>query len=190
VSAATAPVLAFVFWHAPAAGVLPDDYEDAVGAFHAALAEDPPAGFRRSLTFRIGDAPWQAGGGYEDWYLVDGSHALDPLDEAAVSSAAGARHDVVAALAGQGAGGLYRLRAGREAIADADTAIWLGKPAKVSYDELYQRLSPWCQEPGVGLWRRQMVLGPAPEFCLRGPGSLELPGDLAPLPIGTARVWP
>ena len=35
-----------------------------------------------------------------------------------------------------------------------------------------------------------MVLGPTPEFCLRGPGSLELPAELEPLTVRTTQVWP
>jgi hypothetical protein len=35
-----------------------------------------------------------------------------------------------------------------------------------------------------------MVLGPAPEFCLRGPGTLEPPAELEPLQVGARQVWP
>jgi hypothetical protein len=183
-------VLAYVFWHRPSTGVAPAVYEVALGRFHAALAESPPPGFRRSLAFRVAGAPWLTGEGYEDWYVLDSSQALDPLDRAAVSSTVGIRHDAVAGLAADGAGGLYRLRAGQEALDGAASAAWLAKPADVSYEEFYARLAPRVSVAGAGLWGRQMVLGPTPEFCLRGPGSLELPAELEPLTVHTTQVWP
>jgi hypothetical protein len=183
-------VLAYVFWHRPSTGVEPAAYEEKLGRFHAALAETPPPGFRHSLAFRIAGAPWLTGDGYEDWYVLDDSQALDALDRAAVSSAAGVRHDAVAALAADGAGGLYRLRAGQEALDGAASAAWLRKRSGVSYDEFYARLAPWTNGAGAGLWGRQMVLGPTPEFCLRAPGSLDLPAELEPLAVRTTQVWP
>ena len=183
-------MLAYVFWHRPSTGVAPAVYEVALGRFHAALAESPPPGFRHSLAFRVAGASWLTGEGYEDWYLLDGSQALDPLDRAAVLSAAGVRHDAVAALAADGAGGLYRLRAGQEALEGTASAAWLGKPLGVSYDEFYARLAPWTNGAGAGLWGRQMVLGPTPEFCLRSPGPLDLPAELEPLAVRTTQVWP
>ncbi len=183
-------MLAYVFWHRPSTGVEPAAYEEELGRFHAALAESPPPGFRRSLTFRVAGTTWLTGEAYEDWYLMDGSEALDPLDRAAVSSGVGIRHDAVAGLAADGVAGLYRLRAGQEALGSAASAAWLVKPAGVSYEELYARLAPWVSVAGAGLWGRQMVLGPTPEFCLRGPGPPELPAELEPLAVRTTQVWP
>jgi hypothetical protein len=183
-------VLAYVFWHRPSTGVEPAAYEEELGRFHAALAESPPPGFRRSLTFRVAGTTWLSGEGYEDWYVLAGSEALDPLDRAAVSSGVGICHDTVAGLAADGVGGLYRLRAGQEALEGAASAAWLGKPSGVSYEDLYARLAPWTSGAGAGLWGRQMVLGPTPEFCLRSPGPLDLPADLEPLAVRTTQVWP
>jgi hypothetical protein len=184
------PVLAYVFWHRPAAGADRVLYEELLGAFHAALARARPPGFRRSIAFHVEGAAWLAGAGYEDWYLLEGSHALDPLAAAAVAPPAGAHHDAVAALAGEGAAGLYRLRTGEAALEGADAALWLAKPAGTTYEEFYAGLARWTERPGVGLWGRQLVLGPTPEFCLRGPAPLELPAELEPVATRTRRVWP
>jgi hypothetical protein len=183
-------VLAYVFWHRPSPGTGPAGYEDALGQFHEALSGSPPAGFRRSLVFRTTGVPWLSGAVYEDWYLLEGSHALDPLDIAAVTSRVGEGHDAVAALAGDGAGGLYRLRAGEPRLEGDGTAVWFSKPSGHSYESLYERLAPWSGAAGAGLWGRQMVLGPTPEFCLRGRGPLELPSELEPVPVATRQVWP
>jgi hypothetical protein len=66
----------------------------------------------------------------------------------------------VAARAGEGAGGIYRLRHGVATFGD-DVAYWFDKPPGTNYaalDELVQRCGGWC-------WQRQLALGPTPEFC-------------------------
>jgi hypothetical protein len=144
-------MLAYVFWHRPAAAVGAAEYESRLAAFHDRLRAQPPAGFRGSASFRV-DQPW-IGDGYEDWYLVDDWHSVGVLNAAAVDQSHRADHDAVAHEAGTGAGGLFALQSGYLAVADAGTAEWsAAKP----------------ESPGTehALWQRQMVLGPAPEFCL------------------------
>ena len=74
-------MLAYVFWHWPATGIAPAEYERMQRAFHASLAEAGMAGLRGSMSFRLdSQAPWLGGSlAYADWYLVDGSAVLDPL---------------------------------------------------------------------------------------------------------------
>ena len=103
------------------------------------------------------DVPW-IGGGYEDWYLVEDWHCVGVLNAAAVDDAHRADHDAVAHQAGAGAGGLFLLRTGDLRIADAGAAEWSAKEPR----------SPAGEH---ALWQRQMVLGPAPEFCLLTPGG-------------------
>jgi hypothetical protein len=136
-------VLAYVFWHRPGDGVDRDRYEDALARFHASLANP-------SAAFRLDRLPFGDGGpGYEDWYLVDGWAELGELNAAAVDAAHGGYHDVAAELAGAGWGGVYALIRGRPE--PPATARWQARA------------------PGDGpeaVWQRQMVLGPAPEFCV------------------------
>ena len=82
-------MLAYVFWHWRRPAIDATTYETRLGRFHAALAAAPPPGFHASFALSLRGAPWaNAGGdGYEDWYLVEGSAALDPLNDAAVSAA-------------------------------------------------------------------------------------------------------
>jgi hypothetical protein len=182
-------VLAYVFWHWPQPQVGVSDYETRLREFHKTLWNHPPPGFRESAVFRVGGAPWiPAEHGYEDWYLMEGSVALDPLNDAAVAPACRAAHDAAARLAAGGTGGLYRLRAGQAALEKAALGYWFGKPAGMLYDDFYKLLAPITAQPGITLWGRQMVLGPTPEFCLHSPAPVELPSPLRAQPVQLARL--
>ncbi|HSS93172.1 MAG TPA: hypothetical protein VLR46_04180 [Candidatus Dormibacteraeota bacterium] len=165
-------MLAYVFSHRPGGGVDVTDYESALKHFHAMLAGAPPAGFLGSSTFRVGDR-------YSDWYLVESSAALDALNEAAVSGARSSAHDAAARMAVDGMGKLWSL-AGGEPPRGGGYEIPFSKPTGTSYADLYERVQPFAALPGVSLWRRMMVLGPPPEFCLIGPAAIELPREFRP----------
>jgi hypothetical protein len=162
-------MLAYVFSHRPAGGVELADYEAALRRFHDTLAAAPPAGFLGSSTFLVGDR-------YSDWYLVANSAALDALNEAAVSGARTPAHDAAARMAVDGVGKLYSL-AGGQPISAAGFEIQFSKPAGTGYADLYERMQPFTGRPDTSLWRRMMVLGPPPEFCLVSPSGLELPRE-------------
>jgi hypothetical protein len=170
-------MLAYVFWHWPQPAIDGSAYLDHLAEFHRTLAKNKPSGFQKSVVFRIQDANWlnTAGEAFEEWYLLDDSAAMDRLNEAAVSGACEEPHNRVAREAADGTGGLYRLRAGQEALAQANFAVWLSKPNGVPYKEFYAALEPLTSQPGVALWGRQMTLGPTTEFCLHSPNPIELP---------------
>ena len=170
-------MLAYVFWHWPQPGIDQDTYVDHLSAFHQTLASNKPPGFQHSVVFRIHGAGWlnTQGDAYEEWYVLDDSAAMDPLNEAAVSGACEEPHNRVAREAADGAAGLYRLQAGHENLAQSRLAVWLSKPAGVSYNDFYAALQPLTSQPEVALWARQMVLGPATEFCIHSPTEIELP---------------
>jgi hypothetical protein len=134
--------LAYVFWHRPAEDVARSDYEERLRAFHATL--ESPSG-----SFRLHALPWKAVDGYEDWYLVEDWAALGELNEAALAPARRAQHDAAAAASVAGWGGVYRLLHG------------------ASEPPAAARWSAAHEDAGTA-WQRQMVLGPAPEFCLAG----------------------
>lgn len=148
-------------------------YEVALRRFHAELARARPAGFAASTTYRNND------GGYSDWYLVESSAALDSLNAAAVSGTRSAPHDAVARMAADGAGKLLSLAQGVAEL-DALHEAEFAKPSGMAYADLYEMLRPFTSRAGVALWRRMMVLGPPPEFCLVSPAPLALPAELAP----------
>ena len=151
-------MLAYVFWHRPRDGVEVALYERRLRAFHREVREP-------SSSFRVAPLPFTPDDGYEDWYLVPTWAELGSLNAAAVTGARGGPHEEVAALAGEGWGGVYRLVRG--AAVAPSSVRWTTKPAHESYDGFLQALSEET------VWQRQMVLGPAPEFCLVGRGAVD-----------------
>jgi hypothetical protein len=163
-------VLAYVFWHRRAAGTGREDYEARLAAFHAALGDAVVA----SATFRIAAPPFateEPGEAYEDWYLVADWAAIGGLEAAAVSGARKEPHDAAAALAAHGWAGVYGLLRG-DAVPPA-AARWEDKPRGESYDAYLARSG------APAIWRRRLVLGPAPELCV---------AEAAPGPAARTRV--
>ena len=183
-------MLAYIFWHWPERGAELANYERAMLDFHAALKTQAPAGFDASWTFRPSSLPWLPSDArpYEDWYLVEDFAALGPLNEQAVAGRAKASHDAAARAAAAGAGALYRLMRGEPAVAEAEYAAWITKGKQRSYEQLFAALEPLTARPGVSLWRRQMVLGPAPEFCLLAPAPVDLPAGYLAQPEVRSRL--
>ena len=168
-------MLAYVFWHWPRPEIERGSYVDHLLEFHRTLAANKPNGFRESVVFRISNANWlnTDGEAYEEWYLLDDSAAMDRLNEAAVTGVCEEPHNRVAREAADGTGGLYRLRAGAEDLAQARFAVWLSKPNGTSYKDFYAGLETFTSQPGVALWGRQMTLGPTTEFCIHSPTQIE-----------------
>jgi hypothetical protein len=164
-------LLAYVFFHHAAPNADRAAYEEGLRRFHASLAESRPPGFVSSATYRSGDL-------YSDWYLVESSAALDPLNVAAVTGQARSPHDAVAHQAVDVAGKLLSLIEGE--LGGQNFEVRFSKPAGVSYRDLYARLKPWSEKAGVSLWSRMMVLGPAPEFCFLSSQELDLPAEMKP----------
>jgi hypothetical protein len=141
-------VLAYVFWHRPREGVDRDRYEDALARFHESLENT-------SAVFRLDRLPFGDGGpGYEDWYLVEGWAELGELNAAAVDAQHRPRHDAAAEHTANGWGGVYALLRG---------------PAEPPASAQWQPRAPG--DGTAAVWRRQMVLGPAPEFCVGETGG-------------------
>ena len=139
-------MLAYIFWHRPYPNTERERYEQAIVRFQNDLAGSKPPGFIGATSFQIEAVPWLSDlPGYEDWYVLDGTWAMDPLNAFAISGHVQAPHDSVAAMMEQGHGGLYA-HAGGENV-----------PA-----------------PRSKAWRRQMVLGPAAEFAVETPAEAEI----------------
>ncbi len=183
-------MLAYLFWHRPRDPDAAGPYEDALVAFHRSLARSLPVGTRASATFRVAELPWLApaqdlatgaavAGGYEDWYLLDDFAALGVLNEAAVGRGHRSSHDEAAHRFGEGTGGLYGLIEGEpcaEALGEATTAVWVARPPGSERRGLGELLGDGMDPAHASLWRRQLVFGPAPEFCLL---AAEVPSGVA-----------
>ena len=184
-------MLAYVFWHWPQSSIDRDVYLDYLADFHRTLSANKPNGFQRSIVYRISGANWlnTSGDAYEEWYLLDDSAAMDRLNEAAVTGVCEDPHNRVARQAADGTGGLYRFRAGQEDLAQSRFAVWLSKPAGVSYNDFYAAMQPLTSQQGAGLWGRQMTLGPTTEFCLHSSASIELPANYTGQTLPLEVVW-
>lgn len=163
-------MLGYVFWHRPRGGVPAQEYEEAQLAFHRSLQREPPGGLLGSACLRA-DLPWLEGEGpgYEDWYVLRDHAALGVLGEAATGRGHRTSHDRAARASGRGAGGLYALLDGAgdipAAIAAARVAVWVTPSRGGRARELAELLADGAETP-VSVWRRELVLGPAPEFCV------------------------
>jgi len=186
-------MLAYVFWHWPYPTVEETVYERRIAEFHEALRTQRPRGFQYSVVLKAGRVPWVGRDGevYEEWYVVENSAALDALNEAAVSGACKEPHNQVAQGAADGAGGLFRLRAGEAGLATARVGLWFAKPAGMSYEMLYRMLQSEIEGAAGGgsVWQRQMVLGPAPEFCWHSLQEHRLPEGFEYLDIPVKQIW-
>ena len=169
-------MLAYVFWHLRRPPVAAPEYEAAHRVFHDTLWATPVPGLLGLRIFRLPQIPWlvPGQGGYEDWYLLEGSAVLDLLNEAAVTRERLAVHDRVAGMAANGTAGLYGLRMG--ACIEPAFAYWLSKPAGMSYAAFDASLRPLIED-GCCLWSRRMTLGPTTEFCLHAPAAVSLPHE-------------
>src|SRR5262249_22683631 len=113
-------MLAYIFWHRPYSNTERQRYEQAIVRFQNDLAGSKPPGFIGATSFQIEAVPWLSDlPGYEDWYLLDGTWAMDPLNAFAISGHVQAPHDSVAAMMEQGHGGLYAGAACHDPLADA-----------------------------------------------------------------------
>ncbi|HKE56274.1 MAG TPA: hypothetical protein VKB46_06225 [Pyrinomonadaceae bacterium] len=186
-------MLAYVFWHWPNQGIDQKVYQEKLRDFHRVLASNPSPGFKYSVALKLNNPPWlqTSGDAYEDWYLVDDSAALDPLNEAAISGPREQPHNQVAKDVAGGTAGLYRVKQGAvDNLLTARFACWFAKPAGVSYSDFFAQLKPLSSSPGACLWGRQMTLGPTTEFCLQSPGQLSLPPGYQGHVLELEIIWP
>jgi hypothetical protein len=183
-------VIAYVFWHWPRAGVDSESYEKQLRTFHRSLRATPPPGFRRSSVRRLSGASWTPDGTvYEDWYLLDDTGALAVLGAGALSGSAGHAHDAVAGLAAGGTAGLYQPIRDAGSSGNGAIALWFTKPENMMYDALSASLEQ-IEGGSVGtLWRRMLVLGPTPEFCLLRNRPLSLPATWQVIETHRTVVW-
>jgi len=186
-------MLVYLFWHRPsgdadgAIGPAGGQYQRAVAAFHASLADDPPAGFHRSWCVALSGPPWWGSGlpCYLDAYVVADWSALGVLNSAAVGGRRGPSHDAAAALAADGTGGLLAVRRDGRHVTPSVVAF-ATRPAGRSYGDYGADLLA-AAPAGTAVWQRQLTLGPGPEFVLASGAPLaRLPGEamrLAAVPV-------
>jgi hypothetical protein len=170
-------MLAYLFWHRPYPHVDTTLYEQALMRFHTSLSQHAPPGFFASGSFRIEPVPWLGDRpGYEDWSLIQGSWAMDPLNAYAVAGMTQTSHDNVASQMEQGAGGLYSMVWGEPTLPADSTVTWLTRPRGIQWQPVLEAVR--SRVANATVWRRQMVLGPASEF------AVVAGGEDVPIPAG------
>jgi len=166
-------MLAYIFWHRPYRQVESGRYEQSIMHFQSDLAQQHLPGLRAASSFRIEPVPWLSNrAGYEDWYLLEGSWAMDPLNGFAVTGRTQSSHDTAAAQMEEGQGGLYAHAGGDLAPTLNSSVFWLTRPRGISWQAVIEPLR--TRYPQANVWRRQMVLGPAKEFAVEVPGDTEI----------------
>lgn len=169
-------MLAYVFWHVPKSTAVQSEYEARLKAFHQALRIQPPKGLITSISAHLLSIPWlDDDAGYEDWYILTDSAALDVLEKQSVTGPLEQSHHAIASQAAKGVAGLYKPIDDDITAFSSATSVWFSKPEGVSYASLFSRLKKI--EPNIPsfLWQRKLTLGPTPEFCLLGKGPDLLP---------------
>ncbi|MGD0638273.1 MAG: hypothetical protein ABSA72_09590 [Nitrososphaerales archaeon] len=175
--------LAYVFWHWPRPEVPADAYEAKIRSFLGSLNSAKPSGFIEGSSFRVDGLPWGPQGRslYEDWYVVENFTALEALNEAAIGGGSRDPHDSIAKDYMKGAGAIFKTISGSLKLRDSRYVTWIEKPIGPSYRAYYDELAKAVGDRRTDLWRRQMVLGPSPQFCVHSEELLEVQGDLRPI---------
>lgn len=184
-------MLAYVFWHRKMDHVRAVEYEASLVEFHKALMNSKVNGYLGSIVSRIEGAPWMMmeRSGYEDWYCISNSEVIDALNQSAVTGISKNPHDSAARMAVDMHAGLYESKNHFEGHLDSEWAIWFSKPAGTEYSQLYAEIEALSPDGESDLWRRRMVLGPTPEFCLLAKQRIEIPESMKPIQVKRKVVW-
>lgn len=156
---------AYLFWHSALPDVDKKEYETRICEFQSSLAASKIPGVIGCASFRVASVPWLGGkDGYEDWVLLKDCAAMDTLNSHAAAGSMQLPHRRVASRMDEGHGGIYELISGTPIFEFKSAILWLTRPRGILWRPVVELV---CSElGGVACWRRQMVLGPAPEFAI------------------------
>ena len=173
-------MIAYLFWHCAYPTTTAEQYEEALMRFQQRLGQQQPPGFGGSASFRVAALPWLGNRpGYEDWCLLDGSWALDPLNSFAVAGPVVGAHDAAATQMDEGYGGLYALVWGEPVLPKQSTAVWLTRPRGIQWrttldaPQLPGTGGRWCSDPARSSLSscRRVSMSPHQQASRRWPSS-------------------
>ena len=161
-------MLAYTVWHHALDEAKQNAYQESLVQFHQTLAENKPQGYLSSVLLSMPGVPWMGEMRtiYMDWYFVENSSSLDPLNDCVLSGIRQEKHDAVAAATSGGVTALYQPKSDRTAISNAQFISWLSKPKGMKYPEFFEKLHFIDEDDHASIWMRYMALGPGPEFCV------------------------
>ena len=125
---------------------------------------------------------------YEDWYLVEDFSALGELNDRAAAGGHAEAHDRVAEYSDRGTGSVYALETGPASLVPS-IVYWLDRPDELSTPAFLRQMRAFVDDAGASLWRRQLSLGPAREYCVQAAERLTLPypaHEITPYHV----IWP
>lgn len=172
----------YFFWHRPRPGTGVPAYEAALFEFQTRLRQSAP--YLTGLgTGRLPEPPFPGSLAdlpnpptvpwYEDWYAGPDWSCLERLNRDAVHPPLTEAHAAIARPSQDGRGGLYGYDTGRPRRGpDAPESFWCRKPEGLSYENFHAALDPLLARTNATLWRRVMVLAPAPEFLITSDAPL------------------
>lgn len=184
-------MLAYSVWHHASGETEIEPYQESLIQFHKTMAEVKPQGFLSSLFFTLPAVPWMGENQtiFMDWYFVEDSASLDPLNDSVLAGKRKESHDVVAGGTSGGVTALYQPRLGNEKISDVNFITWITKPKGLSYPDFFQELNFIEHDKNASCWMRYMALGPGPEFCVVSSDEFQWDAKFQPLIRPTIKMW-
>lgn len=167
-------MFAYVFWHVRPDRVDVKTYEDAMSGFGRALRNQKIDGVIDNSSYWVDKVKWVEAPGYEDWVWVDELSVFERLNERAVTGPMEQPHDKIAQMTKHGGyGSFYYLIDGQRKTLGDSRVFWLSRPRGIQWRDVMPKIIASATTE-VSVWRRFMVLGPAPEFAIVGPADLQL----------------
>lgn len=172
-------MLAYVFWHQRGSEFTENEYHDALISFHKYYNNNVKIeGYLGSMVVKVDNVPWSNESAYEDWYFIESSKILDMLNDSIVNDPNIKRvHDIIAKMARNGRGGLYKLLRGEFKTPLLKYAYWISKPLGLKYEDFYTEIYAFAKN----LWRKQLAMSPLTEFVIFSNEEIDINQKFSPI---------